>query len=101
MVVGRIINKFINIFTGLFGIITLVLMLIIYINYSVKVGDNPGILPEAAMEAINRARNYFTLATVFCAGAEFTLKRNVILAIIFACIVAGVAAFMVYADFAI
>lgn len=100
MVVGRIINKFINIFTGLFGIITLVLMLIIYINYSVKVGGT-GILPEAAMEAINRARNYFTLATVFCAGAEFTLKRNVILAIIFACIVAGVAAFMVYADFAI
>ena len=32
MIVGRLLNKVINIFTGLFGIATLILMLIVYIN---------------------------------------------------------------------
>ena len=32
MIAGRLINKVINIFTGLFGIATLILMLIIYIK---------------------------------------------------------------------
>ena len=93
MVIGRIINKFINIFTGLFAIVTLILMLLLYINSSVG-----GFLPSAAVFTLERVRNYFMLATVFCAGTEFTLKRNFILAIIFACVVAAVAAFMIYSD---
>ena len=47
---------------------------------------------------MERFRNYFTLATIFCAGIEFTLKRNVILAVVFAVIVVAVAAFMIYSD---
>ncbi len=94
MIVGRILNKVINIFTGLFGIATLVLMLIVYINNAAP------IIPVAAAIKIGNARNYCTLATVFCAGAEFTLKRNVILAIVFAGIIVAVAAFMLYTDFA-
>lgn len=95
MISGRIINKGINIFTGLFGIATLILMLVIYINNSFPV------LPAAAALSIGRARNYCTLATVFCAGAEFTLKRNVVVALIFAGIIAAVAAFMIYTDVAV
>ena len=34
MIVGRVVNKFINIFTGLFAISTIVLMLVWYINNS-------------------------------------------------------------------
>ncbi len=95
MIVGRLLNKVINIFTGLFGIATLILMLIVYINNAA--GGH--LLPAAAIN-IGSARNYCTLATVFCAGAEFTLKRNVIIAIIFAGIIAAVAVFMIYTDLA-
>jgi len=94
VIAGRLLNKIINIFTGLFGIATLILMLIVYIN------NMTGIIPTAAAVSINNARNYCTLATVFCAGIEFTLKRNVIFAVIFACIVAAVGAIMLYTDFA-
>ncbi|MDE7164919.1 MAG: hypothetical protein K2O04_05815 [Clostridiales bacterium] len=94
MVVGRIINKFINIFTGLFGIATVVIMLIIYINNALPVS----FLGETAI-TLGHLKNYFTLATVFCAGLEFTLKRNVILAIVFAAILVGAGAFMLYTDF--
>lgn len=96
MVVGRLLNKFINIFTGLFGIATVVLMFIIYLNSSLPVnflGDKATVL--------GNLKNYFTLATVFCAGLEFTLKRNLILAIIFAAIVVATAAFMLYTDFSV
>lgn len=95
MIVGRLLNKIINIFTGLFGMATLVLLLIIYLNNALG-----GIIPAAAAINIGTARNYCALATVFCAGIEFTLKRNVVVAIIFACIVVAVAMFMVYYDFA-
>ncbi len=97
MIVGRVLNKFINIFTGLFAIATLILMLIIYINNAA--GGN--IMPVSAAASIGNARNYCTLATVFCAGTEFTLKRNFILAIVFAAIIVAVAAFMIYTDIAI
>ncbi|MCH5160653.1 MAG: hypothetical protein J1G04_01335 [Clostridiales bacterium] len=92
MIIGRLLNKIINIFTGLFAIATLVLMLVWYINHSLP------ILPYDAVVTVERFRNYCTLATVFCGGIEFTLKRNVIAAIIFALIVAAVAIFMVYSD---
>lgn len=93
MIAGRLLNKVINIFTGLFGMATLVLMLIVYLNNAVG-----GIIPASAALSIGQARNYCTLATVFCAGIEFTLKRNVVVAIIFACIVVAVAVFMIYTD---
>ena len=95
MIVGRLLNKVINIFTGLFGIATLILMLIVYLNNAVG-----GLIPAAAAIQIGSARNYCTLATVFCAGVEFTLKRNVILAIVFAGIIVAVAVFMIYTDLA-
>lgn len=95
MIVGRLLNKVINVFTGLFGIATVVVMLIIYIN---NAGGN--FLGEAAF-TLGNWKNYLTLATVFCAGLEFTLKRNVILAIVFAAIIVAVAVFMLYTDFAV
>lgn len=97
MIVGRLLNKVINVFTGLFAIATLILMLVLYINSAI----NGVILNVNALATVERLRNYFTLATIFCAGAEFTLKRNIVLAIIFAIIVAAVAIFMVYTDCAI
>lgn len=97
MIVGRVINKFINIFTGLFGIATVILMLIIYLNNAMPFT----LIPVEAAIKIGHARNYCTLATVFCAGIEFTLKRNVILAVIFAAIIVAVAAFMIYTDVAV
>lgn len=93
MIAGRLINKVINIFTGLFGIATLILMLIIYINNGLG-----NFIPNDTIMHISVARDYTTLATVFCAGVEFTLKRNVILAIVFAGIVVAVAVFMLYTD---
>ncbi len=97
MIVGRIINKFINIFTGLFGIATVVLMLIIYINNSI-----PGpLVPVDIVKNIANAKDYCALATVFCAGLEFTLKRNIILAVVFAAIIAAVFAFMTYSNYAV
>lgn len=97
MIVGRLLNKVINIFTGLFAIATLVLMLVSYINSAF----GSVILQGNALVTVERFRNYFTLATVFCAGIEFTLKRNVIFAVVFALIVVAVAAFMIYTDLAI
>lgn len=94
MIVGRMLNKVINIFTGLFGIATLVLMLVVYIN------NASSVIPAATAIRIGNIRNYCTLATVFCAGLEFTLKRNIILAIVFGCIIVAVASFMLYTDFA-
>lgn len=96
MIAGRVLNKVINIFTGLFGIATIILMLVCYINSALG-----GFLPAHVIATIESGRNYSTLATVFCAGIEFTLKRNVVLAIVFACIVVAVAAFMLYTDLAI
>lgn len=93
MIVGRAINKIINIFTGLFGIATLILMLVIYINNALPVS-----LPAEAAFKIGMIRDYCTLATVFCAGLEFTLKRNVVFAAVFAAIIVAVAAFMIYTD---
>ena len=95
MVVGRVINKVINVFTGLFAIATLVLMLVWYINH---VSGGIILSAEGSLATVERMRNYFMLATIFCAGAEFTLKRNLILAIIFACVVVAVALFMIYTD---
>ncbi len=95
MIVGRLINKVLNIFTGLFAISTLVLMLVWYINH---VSGGLILSADGALATVERLRNYFTLATIFCAGTEFTLKRNIILAIIFACIVVAVALFMIYTD---
>lgn len=92
MIVGRLLNKIINIFTGLFAIATLVFMLVWYINNSIS------FLAPSAVVTLERLRNYFTLATIFCAGTEFTLKRSLVVAIVFACIVAAVAGFMVYSD---
>lgn len=97
MIMGRLLNKIINIFTGLFAIATLVLMLVSYINSAL----GGVILQGNALVTVERFRNYFTLATVFCAGIEFTLKRNVIFAVVFALIVVAVAAFMIYTDVAI
>ncbi|MDE7406278.1 MAG: hypothetical protein K2M89_05345 [Clostridiales bacterium] len=92
MIVGRVLNKFINVFTGLFGIATVVVMLLIYLNNMLPfLGDKANTL--------GLWRTYLTLATVFCAGLEFTLKRNIILAVIFAAIIVAVAAFMLYSDF--
>lgn len=96
MIVGRLLNKIINIFTGLFGIATLVLMLVIYINNAL----GGAIMPVDIAVKIGSARNYCTLATVFCAGVEFTLKRNIIFAIVFAALIVAVAAFMIYTDVA-
>ncbi len=98
MIVGRLLNKIINVFTGLFAIATLILMLVGYINSALLNAVGYGFLPAAAALNIERFRNYFTLATIFCAGIEFTLKRNIVFAIIFACIVAAVAGFMIYSD---
>lgn len=95
MIVGRLLNKIINIFTGLFGIATLVLMLVAYINNAFG-----GIMPVSAAQSVANARNYCTLATVFCAGIEFALKRNIVVAIVFAAIIVAVAAFMLYTDLA-
>lgn len=97
MIMGRLLNKIINIFTGLFAIATLVLMLVSYVNSAL----GGVILQGNALVTVERFRNYFTLATVFCAGIEFTLKRNVIFAVVFALIVVAVAAFMIYTDLAI
>ena len=96
MIVGRFLNKFINVFTGLFGIATVVVMFVIYLNNALPIN----FLGEKAI-TLGLWRTYLTLATVFCAGLEFTLKRNVILAIIFAAIIVAVAAFMLYTDFAL
>ena len=94
MIIGKILNKFINVFTGLFGIATVVVMFVIYLNNALPIN----FLGESAI-TLGHLRTYFTLLTVFCAGLEFTLKRNVILAIIFAAILVAVAAFMLYTDF--
>ena len=94
MIVGRFLNKFINVFTGLFGIATVVVMFVIYLNNALPIN----FLGDTAV-TLGHWRTYLTLATVFCAGLEFTLKRNVILAIIFAAIIVAVAAFMLYTDF--
>lgn len=96
MIVGRAINKIINIFTGLFGIATVVLLLVIYLNNSIG-----GIIPADALNSIVMAKDYCTLGTVFCAGLEFTLKRNIVLAAIFAAILVAVGAFMLYYNFAV
>lgn len=95
MIIGRALNKIINVFTGMFGIATLILMLIMYVNNMVT------FLPAQGAVNVSIARNYLTLATVFCAGAEFTFKRNIFLAIIFAAIVVAVAAIMIYTDAAV
>lgn len=94
MIIGRMLNRVINIFTGFFGISTIVLMLVIYFNNACA-----GALmsPDTAY-AIGSVRNYCTLATVFCAGTEFTLKRNIILAVVFAGIILAVLVFMIYTD---
>lgn len=94
MIVGRVLNKFINVFTGLFGIATVVIMFIIYLNNALPIN----FLGEKAI-TLGRWQTYLTLATVFCAGLEFTLKRNVILAVIFAAIIVAVAALVLYTDF--
>lgn len=93
MIMGRLLNKVINIFTGLFAILTLILMLVWYINNAFG-----GFLTASSAVTLERLRNYFTLATIFCAGTEFTLKRNLVLAIVFACVVVAVACFMIYTD---
>lgn len=93
MIIGRLLNKIINIFTGLFAIATLVLMLVWYINNAFG-----SVMPANALLTVERLRNYFTLATIFCAGIEFTLKRSLALAVLFACIVVAVAIFMIYTD---
>ncbi|MDE6029198.1 MAG: hypothetical protein K2F90_02615 [Clostridiales bacterium] len=94
MIVGKFINKFINVFTGLFGIATVVIMFVIYLNNALPIN----FLGDKAI-TLGHYRTYFTLVTVFCAGLEFTLKRNVFLAVIFAAIIVAVAAFMLYTDF--
>lgn len=94
MVVGKALNKIINIFTGLFGIATVVVMFIICLNNALPIN----FLGDKAI-SLGYARTYLTLATVMCAGLEFTLKRGLILAIIFAAILVAVAAFMLYTDF--
>lgn len=94
MVIGKALNRIINVFTGLFAIATLVLMLVWYLNRAL----DSLLLPESAVLTVERFRNYFTLATIFLAGIEFTLKRNIVFATIFAVIVVAVAAFMIYAD---
>ena len=94
MVLGKALNRIINVFTGLFAIATLVLMLVWYLNRAL----DSLLLPVSAVLTVERFRNYFTLATIFLAGIEFTLKRNIVFAIIFAVIVVAVAAFMIYAD---
>lgn len=76
---------------------TLILMLIWCINTAF--GGN--LLPVAAAANVEKFKNYFTLATIFCGGIEFTLKRNIVFACIFAVIVVAVAAFMLYSDFAV
>ena len=93
MIIGRLLNKIINIFTGLFAMSTLVLMLVWYIDYAVG-----GVLTPNALLALERARNYCMLITIFLGGIEFTLKRNLFFAIVFAAIVVAVAAFMIYYD---
>ncbi len=93
MVLGRALNKIVNVFTGLFAIATLVLMLVWYINNACG-----GFMPASAVLTVERFRNYFMLATIFCAGVEFTLKRGLVLFIIFAVIVVAVAVFMIYTD---
>lgn len=95
MIIGRLLNKIINVFTGLFAIAALVFMLVLYINHSIP------ILTYDAVKTVERFRNYCTLATVFCGGIEFTLKRNMIAAIVFAGIVVAVAIFMIYSDVAV
>ncbi|MCH5156046.1 MAG: hypothetical protein J1F69_05500 [Clostridiales bacterium] len=94
MIIGRLLNKFVNIFTGLFGIATVVIMFVIYLNNALPVN----FLGERAI-TLGHLRTYFTLATVLCAGLEFTLKRNLIMAIVFAAIIVAVAAFFLYTDF--
>ena len=94
MIVGRLLNKVINVFTGLFGIATVVVMFIIALNNALPVN----FLGEKAI-TLGRLRTYFTLATVLCAGLEFTLKRNLVIAIIFAAIIIAVAALTLYTDF--
>ena len=94
MIAGRLLNKVINIFTGLFGMATVVVMFILALNNMLPVN----FLGEKAI-SLGFARTYLTLATVLCAGLEFTLKRNVILAVIFAAIIVAVAAMTLYADF--
>lgn len=96
MIVGRILNKFVNVFTGLFGIASVIMMLLLYINTAAG-----GLVLLDKAPTILQLRNYFTLATVFCAGLEFTLKRNIFLAVIFAVIVAAAFVLMLYTDFAI
>lgn len=94
MIVGKALNKIINIFTGMFGIATLILMLITYIQNALPFQ----VVPAQAAINIGIACHYCTLGTVFCAGLEFTLRRGIVLAIIFAAIIVAVAAFMVYTD---
>ncbi|MCH5162114.1 MAG: hypothetical protein J1G38_01335 [Clostridiales bacterium] len=96
MIIGRVLSRVINIFTGLFAMATLVLMFVWYINYAVG-----GLLPASALHSLESARNYCMLVAIFLGGIEFTLKRNLIFAIIFACIVAAVAGFMIYYDVSI
>lgn len=96
MVIGRIINKFINIFTTLFGIATVLLLLLLAINNASPIHFLGGVA-----EALTEIKNYLALATVFCSALEFTLKRNIILAIIFAVILAGTVALLMYTEFAI
>lgn len=96
MIAGRAVNKIINIFTGIFGMTTLILILLSYLNSAL----GGIILHGDAPQTVEHLKNYMTLATVFCAGAEFTLKRNIILAAVFALIVVGTAVVMLYTDFA-
>ncbi len=97
MIIGKFFSGFLHVLTGIFAIATLILMLVWYINNAVG-----GILLQGdALSWVLRLKNYLTLATIFCAGIDFTLKRNIVFAIIFACIVVAVALFMVYTDVAI
>ena len=94
MIVGRLLNKFINIFTGLFGMATVLVMFVLALNNLLPVN----FLGEKAI-SLGYMRTYFTLATVLCAGLEFTLKRNVIFAAVFAAILIAVVVMTLYVDF--
>ena len=96
MIAGRLLNKVINIFTGLFGMATVVVMFILALNNLLPIN----FLGEKAI-TLGYFRTYFTLATVLCAGLEFTLKRNVILAAVFAAILIAVVVMTLYADFGV
>lgn len=94
MIIGRPIAMLLNILAGILGIATIILMLVKYINMALPIN----FLPADILAQIDSIIMYTTWGTLFCCGLSFTLKRNVIFAVVFLVIIIATLALMIYCD---